>query len=147
MFERDYIMKLLADLVQALVRSMTMATREENPYAAARSLETAIGNAVDMDAALFLSLAPESMTSMLLISSLDATAAEYIARSLALASAYNRAAGDTDLADLRMEQAHAVAATYGHTLGKMDFEANTTIEEATQAMQDYLDATQNIPDD
>lgn len=139
MFERDYIMKLLADFIQALLRSMTMATKEENPYAAARSIEIAIGNAVDMDAAVFLAMEPESMAMMMGISSMDENGGEYIARSLALASVYNRAAGDTELADFRMAQAHAVAESYGCELGELDFDADVSVEEATRLMQEYLD--------
>ena len=54
MFEKDYLMKMLSDLMQAMIRSMVYATEEENPYMAARSLENAIGAAVDMDEHLSL---------------------------------------------------------------------------------------------
>lgn len=142
MFERDYIMKLLADFIQALLRSMTMATKEENPYAAARSIEIAIGNAVDMDATVFLAMEPESMAMMMGISSMDANGGEYIARSLALASVYNRAAGDTELADFRMAQARAVAESYGCELGEMETEVS--VEEATRLMEEYIDEKDDI---
>ncbi len=139
MFEQDYLMKLIMDLVQALAKSMIQADEEENPYAAARSLEVAIGHAVDMDASLFLSLEPESMSSMMSISSMDANGAEYIARSLALASVYNRQAGDVHLADLRMAQAQAVASTYGFSLDDMAFDESVDLGEAIAAAQEFLD--------
>ena len=138
MFERDYLMKLISDLVQALAKSIIQADEEENPYLAARSLELAIGNAVDMDASLFLSLEPDSMSSMMAISSMDANGAEYIARSLALASVYNRQAGDSHLAGLRMAQAQAVASAYGLSISDMEFDESVELKDAISAMEDFL---------
>lgn len=134
MFEKDYLMKMLSDLIQAMVRSMVYATEEENPYMAARSLENAIGAAVDMDAALFLSMSPESMSMMMQISPIDEQVSEYIARSLALASIYNREAGDVDLAQLRMEQARVVAHSFGIDLDDAAFDESVSIADAQQAI-------------
>ncbi len=131
-------MKMLADFVQAIVRSMDTAAKERNPYVAARSLETAIGNAVDMDASIFLALSPESMPGMLAISNIDEAGTEYLARSLALASVYNREAGADELADFRMQQAKAVAEAYGHDISDMEFDSTTTIEAAVSAMSNHL---------
>lgn len=134
MFEKDYLMKMLSDLIQAMIRSMVYATEEENPYMAARSLENAIGAAVDMDAALFLSMSPESMSMMMQILPIDEQVSEYIARSLALASIYNREAGDADLAKLRMEQARVVAASFGIDLNDAAFDESASIADAQQAI-------------
>ena len=113
MFERDYIMKLLADLLQAIVKSMLQAEKEENPYLAAQTLEAAIGNAVDMDASVFMSLSPESMASI-------------------MAADYNRKAGFAELADLRMGQARAVACAFGHDIADMEGDPQAS-------MRDFLD--------
>lgn len=128
MFERDYIMKLLADLIQAIVKSMLQAEKEENPYLAAQTLEAAIGNAVDMDASVFMALSPESMASIMSISHTDPRSTEYIARSLALAADYNRKAGFDEIADLRQGQAEAVAAAFGHDLSDMDDDPPATMQ-------------------
>ena len=135
MFERDYIMKMLADLLQAIVKSMLEAEKEENPYLAAQTLEAAIGNAVDMDASVFLSLSPESMASIMAISHTDPRSTEYIARSLALASDYNRKAGSPEIADLRMGQAQALASAFGHDISDMQSDPQS-------AMRSYLDQEQ-----
>ncbi len=134
MFEKDYLMKMLSDLMQAMIRSMVYATEEENPYMAARSLENAIGAAVDMDAQLFLSMSPESMSMMMQISPIDEQVSEYIARSLALASIYNREAGDAALATLRMEQARVVADSFGIDFDADDFDENTSIADAQETI-------------
>ena len=139
MFERDYLMKLISDLVQALAKSIIQADEEENPYLAARTLELAIGNAVDMDASLFLSLEPKSMSSMMSISSIDANGAEHIARSLALSSVYNRQAGDKHLAALRMGQAHAVASAYGLSISDMIFDESVDMKEAIESMREFIE--------
>lgn len=135
MFERDYIMKMLADLLQAIVKSMLQSEKEENPYLAAQTLEAAIGNAVDMDASVFLALSPESMASIMAISQTDPRSTEYIARSLALASDYNRKAGSPEIADLRMGQAQALANAFGHDISDM-------LADPQSAMQAYLDSEQ-----
>lgn len=139
MFEKDYLMKMISDLIQAMVRSMLYATEEENPYMAARSLENAIGAAVDMDAALFLSLSPESMGMMMQISPIDQQGSEYIARSLALASVYNREAGDVELAKLRRDQARVVADSFGIDLDAAAFDENTSIAAAQKAILPHID--------
>lgn len=142
MFERDYLMKLISDLIQAMAKSMIQADEEENPYAAARSLELAIGNAVDMDASLFLSLQPDSMSSMMSISSIDANGAEYIARSLALAAVYNKQAGDEQLSALRLGQAKAVASAYGLSIEDMDFDDSVDIEGTIEAAKKLISDNQ-----
>lgn len=135
MFERDYIMKMLADLLQAIVKSMLQSEKEENPYLAAQTLEAAIGNAVDMDASVFLALSPESIASIMGISQTDPRSTEYIARSLALASDYNRKAGSPAIAELRMGQAKAIAEAFGHDISDMEGDPQT-------AMHAYLDQEQ-----
>ena len=76
-------------------------------------LENAVGDAVDIDGATLLSLAPESMAGILQVSGTDPRVTEYVARSLMLASAYLREAGEDAVADLRLEQARALADAYG----------------------------------
>lgn len=132
MFERDYIMKLLADLMQAIVKSLIQSEKEENPYLAAQTLEAAIGNAVDMDASVFMALSPESMASIMSLSHTDPRSTEYIARSLALASEYNRLAGSHEIAELRMRQAQAIADAYGHDISDMQ-------DDPQRSMQEFLE--------
>ena len=76
-------------------------------------LENAVGDAVDIDGATLLSLAPESMAAILQVSGTDPRVTEYVARSLMLASAYLREAGEDAVADLRLGQARALADAYG----------------------------------
>ena len=117
MFEQDYLMKLLLAFYQAMFKSLRRVMDEdEDPKEAADTLDEVIGNAVGLDGASLLSLAPESIAGVLQVSGTDPRVTEFIARSLLLSSEYLAQAGQTALASLRAEQARAIAAAYGLAL-------------------------------
>ncbi len=120
MLQRDYLMKLLNDFAQAIVRTLEREKVNLDPEEAALSLEDAIGQAVDMDGVALLSLAPESFASILEVSDTDPRVIEYIARSLLLGSEYMAEAGNQAIANLRREQALALADTYELDLGDVE---------------------------
>ena len=96
-------------------------------------LESAIGDATDLDGSMLLSLAPESMASVLQVSGVDPHVTEYVANSLQLESEFLRSAGNDELAEVRAGQARALASAYGLELA-----------EGTPAERlDYLEATQD----
>ncbi len=109
MFEQDYLMRILVSFAEAIRRSMLKAAGEQDPTAAAGLLESAIGDAVDIDGEVLLSLAPESIAGILQISGVDPQLVIYIANSLLLEADYLRQAGDVGLADIRESQARALA--------------------------------------
>ena len=113
MYERDYLMRIVLMYAEILRRSWFRARQDDDPKGAASMLEEAVGEATEIDGATLLSLAPESMAAILQVSGTDPRVMEYVARSLLLASVYLREAGEPVLADLRLEQARAVANTYG----------------------------------
>lgn len=110
--QRDYLVQMIAQFVQALVRSMERS-REKDYREAADTLETAIGEATDIDGQVLLSLTPESIASIMQVSGVEPAVTEYIAASMQLEAHYLDLAGDARLARLRREQAAAVAAAYG----------------------------------
>lgn len=117
MFERDYLMRLIAELGAAIRRSMERTTElDHTPGDSAKLLEAAIGTAIDFDGATLLALAPESIAQIIQVSGTDSRVTEYVARSLMLCSRYYEEDGDTALAELRAKQARAIAAAYGHDL-------------------------------
>ena len=67
MFEQDYLMRIIAQLLGAIRRSMERAAGED-PDGAARALDMALGDATDLDGEALLSLAPESLASVLQVS-------------------------------------------------------------------------------
>ena len=112
MLEQDYLMRIILQFAEIVRRSWTKAKDEHDPKRAADMLE----DATDMDGAALLSLAPESIASVMQISGVDPRVTEYIARSLLLASGYLREAGEFELAAVREGQARAIASEYGFGL-------------------------------
>lgn len=136
MFEQDYLVRMLLQFFKALVRSNELRHEKDDPQGAADSLEDAIGNAVEMDGAALLALAPESIAQIMRVSGVDPNVTQFVARSLLLESVYLDDAGNAELAALRAQQARAVAAEYGFGLpdDPSDFEALTEgLEEAALA--------------
>lgn len=116
MFERDYLMKLLMEFATAVRRSMEHEENEHVPEESARMLDDAVGRAVDFDGDMLLSLSPQSLASMLQVVGTDPRVTGYAAHSLLLSACYYADAGEGSLADLRREQARAVAEAYGFDL-------------------------------
>lgn len=125
MFEQDYLMRQLLAFFQALARSWEMKEEDDDPALAAETLENAISSAVDMDGGILLSLAPESIASVMRVSGIDPQVTRYIAHGLLLESVYLSDAGDEALAHVRAGQARAIAREYGFELpdDPSDFEA------------------------
>lgn len=116
MITEDYLTRLFVTFIQALMKARLRAIDEEDMQGAADLLENAIGNAANMDASMFLNLAPESISQILQATDTDKEITEFMARSLMQAAEYRKQAGQTDLADLRKKQAEAIAKAYGHDL-------------------------------
>ena len=133
MFEQDYLMRQFLMFFKALTRSWEQMHEEEDPQGAADTLEDAISAATDIDGAALLSLAPESIASIMLVTGIDPHVVEYLSRSMLLESVYLDQAGNGDLARIRDAQARAIADAYGFDLpdDPSDFEAITEgLEEA-----------------
>ena len=111
MFERDYLTRLFTNLAAAIRK--TIFKENKDPRGSADTLEAAIGNATDIDGDALLSLAPESMASILQVTGTDPKVCGYIAHTLLLESQYLTEAGDDDLAAIRRGQAEALAQAYG----------------------------------
>ena len=131
MFEQDYLMRILVEFLEAMRRSMERAEGLHDMEGAAQSLEDAVGSAVDLDKNVLLSLAPESIATVLEVSGTDPKVTEYVARSLLLAASYHGEAGHTELSQLRVAQALAIAEAYGH-----DLSGDDATEESARAFLD-----------
>ncbi len=112
---------------KALTRSWEQMQEERDPQAAADTLEDAISNATDMDGAALLSLAPESIASIMQVTGVDPRVVEYLSRSMLLESVYLDQAGNADLSGVRAAQARAIADAYGFSLpdNPADFDSIT----------------------
>ncbi len=133
MFQQDYLMRLFMQLAEGIRKSIRRAVDERDPEAAADMLEATVGEATELDGAVLLSLAPESIASVVQVSGTDPRAVEYICRSLLLEAEYLREAGKGDKADLREQQARALGEAYG-----LDLEAVPLDEDA---FEDFFEET------
>lgn len=122
MFERDYLVRMMAEFAQGIGLAIRRARHEKDPRAAAIMLEVAIGEATDIDGSVLLSLAPESIATILQVSVVDPGVIEYVAQSIALAGKYHEEGGNASLGALRQKQAKALADAYGFALGTDQFE-------------------------
>lgn len=136
MFEQDYLVRLLLQFFQGLLKSYERRKDKDDPQGAADLIEAAVGEATDMDGAALLSLAPESIASVMRVSGIDPDVTQFIARSLLLESVYLVDAGNAGLAATRAAQARAIATEYGFELpdDPSDFETITEgLEDAALA--------------
>ena len=134
MFEQDYLMRIIAQLLGAIRRSMERAAGEEDPDGAASALDMALGDATDLDGEALLSLAPESLASVLQVSGVDPHLTEYIARSLMLSGRYHGEAGRPDVAELRQALVGVVrTCEVGHLPGH-ELGADPVSDEALEAL-------------
>ncbi len=129
MLQQDYLMRMILQLIEAIMKSLETARGDAaDPQASADLLEAAIGTATDIDGGVLLSLEPESVVSILQVSGTDPHVVEYVGRSLFLESSYLDEASKLELAALRAAQAQALAQAYG-----FDLDANVGAEAAMDA--------------
>ena len=111
MFENDYIMRMILQLGMILRRSWFK--KYEHFSDERDDIERAIGDAVDMDPKLLLSLTPESVVSMLQLGSFDKQLGGYVVRALYYEADLLEEHGLLGTADLRRAQANSIADAYG----------------------------------
>ena len=135
MFGQDYLMRQFLMFFKGLVRSWEQMEEDEDPLGAADTIEDVISAATDMDGAALLSLAPESIATIMQVTGIDPRLVEYLSRSMLLESVYLDKGGKTELARVREAQARAIASAYEFDLpdDPSDFDAITEgLEEASQ---------------
>ena len=132
MFERDYLMKLILGYFKTIIIVIKRGEKEKDPEGAADTLEQAIGEATEIDGEVLLSLAPDSIASILQVSGTDPKVVNYVAHGLLLEAHYLMLACDFARAELREEQARALAAAYGFELPDDPAEAEELLREAAE---------------
>ncbi|MDR1088683.1 MAG: hypothetical protein LBL23_05380 [Coriobacteriales bacterium] len=129
MFENDYIMRMILQLVRVLRRSLTKEypTRETEIH----DIEGKVAEALDLDPRLMFKLEPESLVQLLQLGNLDPVLAVYAVRSIYYESDLLEEGGDCEKAELRRQQADAIAKAYGVEV--------TLADASVEAMEDFLD--------
>ena len=133
MIEQDYLLRLIAQFIQAMLHAMRIAGRRvdaedaedaldgqadqakttPDPLGAAALLETAFGECIEMDESTLLILAPESFAGVLQVSGVDAQLVPHLVRCLELEADFLDEGGMPTRAELRRKQAEALALVYG----------------------------------
>ena len=116
--ENDYLMRMILLFVQVLKQAL--GQRHKDPQQSAQELEAEIANAVNIDASLFFSLAPESMVTFLQLGDFDQRLAEYIVRAMALAADFLDTAEQPRTAELRRSQLNALVNAYSLDISESD---------------------------
>lgn len=112
MFERDYLVRMLVNLANAIRKSLNKARGEGDLSASIEILQDSITNLIDIDGSVLMSLNPDSFVSVVKVSNTDPRAVVYIVYSMLLQSYYLKKLNQTELSLLRQQQAEKLACEY-----------------------------------
>jgi hypothetical protein len=118
MLHRDYLLEVIQQFVSTVSRLLMKALVEHDLNAAA-GVEAAIGELVQLDPDTAMSLAPESLVTMMVLSGTGDAVAGYAGYALMRLSEAYAAMGETELAEMRAEQAYAIADGFGADLNEI----------------------------
>lgn len=106
MLQKDYILEIVGDFVDGVAKHLDAALAGDAE--ATGAVEQDVAGLLDLDPEVALTLSPDSLVTMMVLSGMGDSVAVYVAFSLTrLADAYE-AQGDVDTAALRRAQAAAV---------------------------------------
>ena len=112
MLHRDYLLEIISRFVDSVTVSLRRAVLKAD-VASAKEVEDGIAALLDLDPYTTMSLAPNSLVTMMLLSGLGDAVASYVCYALdRVGDAYDNA-GDHDRAELRWDQAQAIAESFG----------------------------------
>ncbi|MBR3223981.1 MAG: hypothetical protein IKF78_01520 [Atopobiaceae bacterium] len=112
MLHRDYLLEVIEQFVATVSKALAGALLQRN-IDDAKEVEAAIADLVQLDPQTAMSLSPESLVTMMTLSGTGDAVAGYAAYALyRLGDAYD-GMGEHDTADLRREQAMAIAQAFG----------------------------------
>lgn len=111
MLQRDYVLEIIGQFVEGVSRALRRAEAGEKDGLVATEQE--IGELLELDHATALSLAPDSLVTMMVLSGMGDSVAAYVCYALERLARLYEAAGDEDAAGLRRLQARAVAESFG----------------------------------
>ncbi|MGI6229696.1 MAG: hypothetical protein ACOYJL_02150 [Tractidigestivibacter sp.] len=111
MLQRDYILELISQFVAAITNSLKLAYQQNDPEAC-KKVEQQVGDLLDLDADTAMSLAPDSLVTMMILSGMGDSVASYVCYALDRLSLVYDKMGEEDLSGLRHLQAKAVAESF-----------------------------------
>lgn len=111
MLQKDYILEIVGDFVEGVAKHLDAALAGDAE--ATGEVEQDIAGLLDLDPEVALSLAPDSLVTMMVLSGMGDSVASYVTYALVRVADAYEAQGDADTAILRRAQATAVAESFG----------------------------------
>ena len=112
MLQRDYILEIVEQFAKGVSRVLKHAI-DHGDAESCEEVESQIGELLEIDHKTALSLAPDSLVTMMVLSGMGDSVAAYVCYSLQRLSEVYGKRGDEDLAHIRAAQAQAVAESFG----------------------------------
>ena len=118
MLHRDYLLEIIAKFVEAVTVALRHAVLDGSPESA-REVEDSVAALLDLDPQTAMNLSPDSLVTMMLLSGMGDSLACYVAYALdKVGDAYDNM-GNQQTAELRWDQAQAVAESFGCDLDEI----------------------------
>lgn len=127
MLQHDYILKLIQEFARTVSAALARARELRDP-AAVREVEGAIGGLLELDADTAMSLAPQSLVTMMTLAGTGDAVAGYVSYALEQLAGVMEEMGEDELAELRHEQADAVAEAFDVSKEEVPEELRVTME-------------------
>ena len=118
MLHRDYLLEIIAKFVEAVTVALRRAVLDGSTESA-REVEDSVAALLDLDPQTAMNLSPDSLVTMMLLSGMGDSLASYVAYALdKVGDAYDNM-GNQQTAELRWDQAQAVAESFGCDLDEI----------------------------
>ena len=118
MLERDYILMVLSEFVRMVMEALRLAHYDHTPESF-EQVESAVSELVGLDPKTALTLSPDSLVQVMVLSGIGSTVAGHAAYTLdRLADEYEDAGYD-EVAEVRRAQAEAIAESFGCDLNQV----------------------------
>lgn len=127
MLQHDYILELVQEFARTVSAALARARQLHDPSAVSE-VEGAIGSLVELDADTAMSLAPQSLVTMMTLAGTGDAVAGYVSYALEQLAGVMEEMGENDLAELRHEQADAVAEAFCVSKDEIPEELRATMD-------------------
>lgn len=132
MLHKDYLLEVIEEFVSTVSQALTKALLQRD-FDAVDEVEAAVADLMQLDPNTAMALAPESLVTMMLLSGTGDSVAGYAAYALNRLGDTYEAMGESDVAQMRREQAQAVAESFGADLNEVPEEFRSLQAQLDQA--------------
>ena len=127
MLQHDYLLEVIGRFVEAVSASLRGALCDGD-FARVGEVERAVGELLDLDAQTAMALSPQSLVTMMTLAGTGDAVAGYVSYALEQLAGVMEEMGEDELAELRHEQADAVAEAFDVSKEEVPEELRVTME-------------------